>query len=305
MAALGIPGCSSPRIAHDTATEFREFGPEARVDDPDRGGTAEANIAEPVTSHPKIKVKEWQMQLKLEARSIEKDIKQIQRDEARLRRKMAAQEQRCQAQGLQELEASIGESQQAVDKLERIRDVVQAVVLDLTGRVAIMRTQQSLLSTDILRKMEAIVQVRGHMQELQHDMVAFGGQEASAAMAATSAAGETGAAALVVAPRGDGRPRQAAFHGASPASAAAQEAGMLALPAPGALAPLALPAGVAPLALPAPPAAEHAGVARPGPLALPAPETDAPLALTMWPGPLALPAPVPAEETTLALLDSS
>jgi hypothetical protein len=147
----------------------------------------EACTPEPIViTNPKIKVKEWQMQLKLESRNVERDIKQIQRDEARLRRKIATQEQRGGAQGSQDLKSSFGDSQGAIEKLERIKDVMQAVSLDLTGRLVTMRTQQSLLSADILRKMDEVVAIRGHMAELRRDMIEFGGQEAASAMSQPS-----------------------------------------------------------------------------------------------------------------------
>lgn len=203
FATLGIPACGSPQVARDQPTISSDYGPGGGEEGLPGAEAFEASIPEPVViTNPKIKVKEWQMQLRLESRNVERDIKQIQRDEARLRRKMATQEQRGGAQGSQDLKASLGDSQGAIEKLERIKDVMQAISLDLTGRLVTMRTQQSLLSADILRKMDEVVAIRGHMAELRSDMLEFGGQEAVSAMSLPSLASQSESSTALVAQTG-------------------------------------------------------------------------------------------------------
>jgi hypothetical protein len=203
VATLGIPACGSPQIARDEPTISSTYGPTDGEECPAGAETFEACTPERIViTNPKIKVKEWQMQLKFESRNVERDIKQIQRDEARLRRKITMQEQRGGAQASQDLAASFGDSQGAIEKLERIKDVMQAISLDLTGRLVTMRTQQSLLSADVLRKMDEVVSIRGHMAELRRDMLEFGGQEAASAISQTPPASQGESSTALVAQTG-------------------------------------------------------------------------------------------------------
>jgi len=108
----------------------------------------------------KMKAKEWQWQLKTELKHLDKEIKKIEVDEARLRKEITAQAAKNNVDTVQMMARSIVKSQKTVQRLERTKGSMHAVILQLTTSIATMTTTSSLrISADCMRKMNNIAKV--------------------------------------------------------------------------------------------------------------------------------------------------
>lgn len=122
----------------------------------------------------KLKAKEWQWQLKTEVKHLDREIKKIQADEARLQREIQDQAQKGNVQAVQLLARSVLKSRKAVARLEKTKASMHAVNLQLTTSIASMSTSASLrLSADVMKKMNAIAkmpEVGATMEDMRREM---------------------------------------------------------------------------------------------------------------------------------------
>mmetsp|Transcript_15740 Transcript_15740/g.28671 ORF Transcript_15740/g.28671 Transcript_15740/m.28671 type:complete len:323 (-) Transcript_15740:84-1052(-) len=107
--------------------------------------------------HAKFKAKEWQWQLKSEAKQLDKEIVKIKKQEEKLRREIQAQAEKGNVDTVQQLAKSIVRSERAVKRLEGTKANMIAVDLQLTTSIATMTTTSSLkVSADIMTRMNQI-----------------------------------------------------------------------------------------------------------------------------------------------------
>lgn len=122
----------------------------------------------------KMKAKEWQWKLKMEVKHLEKEIKKIEADENKIRKEIQAQAQKGNVPSVQLLAKSIVKSRKAVQRLERTKASMYAVVLQLTTSIATMSTTQSLrISADCMKKMNSlsrIPELGGTMEAMRKEM---------------------------------------------------------------------------------------------------------------------------------------
>merc|ERR1719379_1462717 len=92
----------------------------------DEGSGAPLRIGPEAMAEAKIKAREWQMQLRLEEKLLEKEIQRVKNEEAKLQRKIAAQAHQGSAQDVQLLAHSIVRSRKAVASLESTKSSMHA-----------------------------------------------------------------------------------------------------------------------------------------------------------------------------------
>jgi len=83
-------------------------------------------------SDAKFKIREIQMHLKLEAKSVDRDIKRVRTDEAKLQRTIKTEADKGNMQHAQQLAKSIARSRYAVAQLEKTKVLLHDVGLKLT-----------------------------------------------------------------------------------------------------------------------------------------------------------------------------
>jgi hypothetical protein len=83
-------------------------------------------------SDAKFKIREMQMHLKLETKNVDRDIKRIRTDEAKLQRTMKIEANKGNMQNAQQLANSIARSRYAVAQLEKTKVLLHDVSLKLT-----------------------------------------------------------------------------------------------------------------------------------------------------------------------------
>jgi len=116
----------------------------------------------------KMKAKEWQWELKSEAKNMDKEIKKIQVEEVKLQKEIQDQAAKNNVKTVQTLTRSIVRSRKAVKRLEQTKANMHAVNLQLTTSIATMSTTSSLrVSADILAKMNKIANVDGVSDSMQ------------------------------------------------------------------------------------------------------------------------------------------
>lgn len=122
----------------------------------------------------KLKAKEWQFQLRMEMKQLDREIKKIQAEETKLRRQIAGQAQQGQTAEVQQLARAIVRSRKAGSRMEKTRQTMHAVNLQLTTAIATMSMRSSLqLSAEVMREMNGIVQAGGvgdAMENMRHEM---------------------------------------------------------------------------------------------------------------------------------------
>mmetsp|Transcript_82 Transcript_82/g.185 ORF Transcript_82/g.185 Transcript_82/m.185 type:complete len:576 (+) Transcript_82:1-1728(+) len=122
----------------------------------------------------KIKAKEWQLQLKLEAKNMDREIKRIQSEEAKFRKKITSEAQKGNAQNVQEIARTIVRGRQAVSRLEKTKSSMHAINLQLTTAIATMTMKNSMrVSVDAMREMgdmNRVEDIGAVMEGMQHEM---------------------------------------------------------------------------------------------------------------------------------------
>merc|ERR1719198_1335985 len=129
----------------------------------------------------KIKAKEWQWQLRTEAKLLEKEIQRIQKEENKLQKEIKAQAERGNVQSVQLLARQIVRSRKSVTRLEHTKANMHAVSLQLSTSIATMTTTNSLrVSADVMKKMNRIAGSSGAsdtMGDLRREMARVAEQE--------------------------------------------------------------------------------------------------------------------------------
>lgn len=105
----------------------------------------------------KLKAKEWQWKLEQEAKTLDREIKKIQKSEEKLRKEIADQAAKGNVSSVQLLAKSVVKSRKTVQRLERTKVSLYGVKLQLDTSIATMSTAMSLrLSSDLMMQMNAI-----------------------------------------------------------------------------------------------------------------------------------------------------
>mmetsp|Transcript_64505 Transcript_64505/g.154045 ORF Transcript_64505/g.154045 Transcript_64505/m.154045 type:complete len:294 (-) Transcript_64505:143-1024(-) len=122
----------------------------------------------------KFKAKEWQWQLKTEAKHLEKEIQKIQKGEQKLRKEIEMQAEKGNVDSVQMLAKQIVRSQKAVKRLEKTKASMHAVDLQLATSIATMTTTSSLkVSADVMANMNKICgvsEVGATMEQMRTEM---------------------------------------------------------------------------------------------------------------------------------------
>lgn len=129
----------------------------------------------------KMKAKEWQWELKSEAKNMDKEIKKIQQAELKLQKEIKAQAEKNNVSTVQQLARSLIRSRSAVKRLEKTKANLFAVDMQLTTAIATMSTTSSLqVSADLLAKMNKIANTEGvgaSMEAMRREMAKMGEAE--------------------------------------------------------------------------------------------------------------------------------
>jgi len=129
----------------------------------------------------KMKAKEWQWELKSEAKNMDKEIKKIQQQEQKLQKEIMAQAAKNNVSTVQQLTRQVVRSRGAVKRLEKTKANLFAVDLQLTTSIATMSTTSSLaISADILARMNKIANTDGvgqSMEAMRREMAKMGEAE--------------------------------------------------------------------------------------------------------------------------------
>jgi len=122
----------------------------------------------------KFKAKEWQWQLKTEVKHMDREIKKIQTEEAKLQKEIHANAEKGNVQAVQMLAKSVVKSRKAVRQLEKTKANMHAVCLQLTTSISTMSTASSLkISADVMAKMNKIAKldsVSDTMEQMRKEM---------------------------------------------------------------------------------------------------------------------------------------
>jgi len=129
----------------------------------------------------KMKAKEWQWELKSEAKNMDKEIKKIGQAEVKLQKEIKAQAEKNNVSTVQQLARSLIRSRSAVKRLEKTKANLFAVDMQLTTAIATMSTTSSLqVSADLLGKMNKIANTEGvgaSMEAMRREMAKMGEAE--------------------------------------------------------------------------------------------------------------------------------
>lgn len=100
----------------------------------------------------KLKIKEWQMQLRLEAKQMDREIRRVKAEEARMQKTMRSEADKGNTHGVQQLARSIVRSRRAVLQLEKAKVQLNDMNLQLTSCSATLSVQNAMrLSVDAVR----------------------------------------------------------------------------------------------------------------------------------------------------------
>ncbi|CAK0881789.1 unnamed protein product [Prorocentrum cordatum] len=100
----------------------------------------------------KSRAREWQFQLRVEAKRIEMEVKRMRAEERRLRQRIAARAQRGHRQDVQMLAGALVQSRRVAARLESARSAMEACSLQIGGAVAAASAAGALrLSGDVVR----------------------------------------------------------------------------------------------------------------------------------------------------------
>lgn len=100
----------------------------------------------------KLKIKEWQMQLRLEAKQMDREIRRVKAEEARMQKTMRTEADKGNTHGVQQLARSIVRSRRAALQLEKAKVHLNDMNLQLTSCSATLSVQNAMrLSVDAVR----------------------------------------------------------------------------------------------------------------------------------------------------------
>lgn len=100
----------------------------------------------------KLKIKEWQMQLRLESKQMDREIRRVKAEEARMQKTMRTEADKGNTHGVQQLARSVVRSRRAVLQLEKAKVQLNDMNLQLTSCSATLSVQSAVrLSVDAMR----------------------------------------------------------------------------------------------------------------------------------------------------------
>jgi charged multivesicular body protein 3 len=118
--------------------------------------------------------REWQRQLRGEARRLDRDIARLRQEEAKLKKEITSMAAKGQPQSVQALAKQVVRSRKAVTRLERTKCSMNAVSLHLTTGIASMSTASSLkMSAKVMTEMNRLMNVpelAKTMEEMRQEM---------------------------------------------------------------------------------------------------------------------------------------
>lgn len=122
----------------------------------------------------KEKAREWQKQIRGECRRLDRDIKKIGQEEAKLKKEIEAMAKKGQASSVQTLARQVVRSRASMRRLERTKVSMNSVNLNLTTSIATMGTASSLkMSAGVMKEMNRLMnvpEIAQTMQEMQREM---------------------------------------------------------------------------------------------------------------------------------------
>mmetsp|Transcript_96603 Transcript_96603/g.273586 ORF Transcript_96603/g.273586 Transcript_96603/m.273586 type:complete len:259 (+) Transcript_96603:77-853(+) len=118
----------------------------------------------------KERAREWQRQLRTEARRIDRDIQRVQQEESRLKTEIKAMAKKGHEPGVRTLAKQVVRSRKSVQMLERTKCSMTAMSLQLSTTMASFSTAGSLkLSATMMKEMNRLANVP-EMQEAMAEM---------------------------------------------------------------------------------------------------------------------------------------
>jgi len=121
----------------------------------------------------KMKVKEWQWQLKMEVKNLDREIKRIKADEVKLQKRLAGEAQKGNTQHVQQLARTIVRSRKTVARLESTKVSMNDINLQLTTCAAAMSMKNAMrVSAEAMRGMNGAASLEDlamAMESLQHE----------------------------------------------------------------------------------------------------------------------------------------
>jgi len=127
----------------------------------------------------KLKAREWQFQLKLEMKGLDREIKKVQLEEGKLKKSMTLQAQKGNTVSVEQLARSIVRSRQAVARLRKAKAAMTDIDLHLTTAIASMSMKNAMrVSADAMRDMSKVAPVSemGPVVQEMHRELAYSTQ---------------------------------------------------------------------------------------------------------------------------------
>jgi len=122
----------------------------------------------------KLKAREWQFQLKLEMKGLDREIKKVQLEEGKLKKAMTLQAQKGETGSVEQYARSIVRSRQAVARLRKAKAAMTDIDLHLTTAIASMSMKHAMrVSADAMRDMSKVApisEIGPAVQEMQREM---------------------------------------------------------------------------------------------------------------------------------------
>mmetsp|Transcript_118998 Transcript_118998/g.237227 ORF Transcript_118998/g.237227 Transcript_118998/m.237227 type:complete len:464 (+) Transcript_118998:69-1460(+) len=121
-------------------------------------------------SDAKFKIKEWQMQLRLEARQIDRDIRRVKTEEARMQKTMRTEADKGNTNGVQQLARSVVRSRRSVLQLEKAKVQLHDMDLQLTSCSATLSVKNAMrLSVDAMQNGGGIQELGAIVEQFQQE----------------------------------------------------------------------------------------------------------------------------------------
>jgi division protein CdvB (Snf7/Vps24/ESCRT-III family) len=137
-------------------------------------GVDNAKLTPESMANAKLKAKEWQFQLKVEMKLLDKEVKRIQKEEGRLQKKITEKAQKGCTQEVEQLAKTIVQARRTAASLAKTQSSMHAVDLQLSAAVATMSMKSALqLSAELMQEMGCLVHTLGAgsaVETMHHEM---------------------------------------------------------------------------------------------------------------------------------------
>merc|ERR1719454_986844 len=122
----------------------------------------------------KERAREWQRQIRMEMRHLDRDINKIRQEETKLKREIESHAKKGNLSSARTLAQQVVRSRKAIGRLERVKCSLSSVNLHLTTATATMATTTSLkMSAKVMKDMNQLMnvpEIHETMQKMRKEM---------------------------------------------------------------------------------------------------------------------------------------